>query len=164
MELYRNGATSSELLEIIAEKTTEINDLKKSLTSKTDNLQKIAKSSSEVLNQYSSLQVAFNAVKDQYKQLSIENEANKKLIQQKEEAECVLKKTIQTNTQLIAEKEQYAINVESELNDSNITVEKLHKRCAELVAEKQEKSKQLDTERLHHSRKEQELKVIKFFI
>ncbi len=88
----------------------------------------------------------------------MENAGNKEELERFREQIKIQLASISEKDKDINEKTQSIARLDAELSDSNLTVEKLHKRCAGLVADKQEKSKQLDTERYERAQKEQELR------
>mmetsp|Transcript_9063 Transcript_9063/g.12403 ORF Transcript_9063/g.12403 Transcript_9063/m.12403 type:complete len:439 (+) Transcript_9063:18-1334(+) len=155
--LYRNGTTSQELMDYLAEKDNEIVSLKSLLSSKDEALRKIVKSSADVLNKYnviadenSILRSKQNDLLDQIERMSSINaqqeqleELNQRLQDQidvSENAACNLKA-------IISENEETIKKLNENIATSDGTISKLQIRCAELVKEKNVKSEKLDNER-----------------
>lgn len=144
LTLYRNGASGQELFEVIGEKNTELGKMKNTLAEKNDKLKKLAKSSGEVIGKYSSLQAAFE-------RLQADGAAAEQLTKEQAAELESLRGNYNTLSEahnaLVQEdrcKQERICELERELIDANVIIEKLHKRGATLIAEKSEKSKALD--------------------
>jgi chromosome segregation ATPase len=155
--LYRNGTTGAELFEIITEKTAEINDLKKALLTKTENLQKLAKSSADMMAQYTSLQSSFKALSNSHDSLALTHKSTLTALDALQAEHSILvTKSAGQDSDLRAQALTIT-KLQSELSDAQSTVEKLHARCASLVAEKTCAIKHLDNERFERAEREKEL-------
>jgi hypothetical protein len=159
LTLYRNGASGQELFEVIGEKNAEIVGLRTSLAAKSESLQKLAKSSGDVLNKYSALQGGLE-------QLKVESQAAAQLATgQKVELEqlrldyAALTKEHYGLQEEDAAKQERLCELERELIDANVIIEKLHKRGATLVSEKSEKSKALDKSKYENAEMEKKYQV-----
>ena len=159
MALYRNGASSNELLEVIGEKNTEINELKADLSGKTDKLKKLAKSSGDVMSQYRALQDAFNKLKVEHND-SIELIKSRAIeIENLKLNYAELMKNYEVSVTEYTTKQNRIVSMERDLIEANVTIEKLQQRVAVLVAEKTEKSKQLDRMLIEKGDVEKKLQV-----
>lgn len=159
LTLYRNGASGQELFEVIGEKNTEINELKSSLAGKTDNLKTLAKSSTEVIEKYSALQ-------DSFEQMKVDKRAVDEMIATRAEETASLQYELDAINKKYLDivkdndcKQEKICDLERELVDANVVIEKLHKRGATLVAEKSEKSKLLDKVQYEKAEMEQKNQV-----
>lgn len=164
LSLFRNGASGQELFEVIGEKNTEIHDLKVSLAAKTDSLKKLAKSSGDVLSQYSALQDSF----EQMKLAKAEVERRTATLQLEiEELRSSCDNLSKTNAGLKDEgavKQEKICELERDLIDANVVIDKLHRRGATLVSEKTEKSKALDKARFEKAEMEKTYQVSIFVL
>ncbi len=168
LSLYRNGTNVAELLELIKEKDTDISAMKQTIASKDENIRKLFKSSSELLSKHESLQEIKEVLSRENEVLKSTIESMNQDISNKQQA--ILSLELRVNeviaTVFIKDKQIETINGElsaqeemlteekrkcSDLTEDNdlkeATIQKLHKRCADLVKSKGDKVKELDTER-----------------
>jgi DNA repair exonuclease SbcCD ATPase subunit len=138
LTLYRNGTTSSDLIEIISEKDEEISSLKTLLNEKNEMLAKFHRGTIEVLKQNETLTKTIEektvAAENAMKEIEILNELFSNLKHQTDEKISNLEK-------LISEQD-------FEIKDLNETVVRLQQQCANVVKDKQElhKNYELDKE------------------
>jgi chromosome segregation ATPase len=172
LSLYRNGTTAQQLFDLVKEKEAEITDLKSSIADKDSKLRKLAKSSTEIITKFEDLQMchrstllelaelttrseddvrnhvaAVNEAKDKYAQLESECILEREAVHRCKE--LIEEKTIhiaQLTDQLVL-KDGHISKLAGQLRDADQSIEKLQKRCAELVGEKAQKLRLLDEER-----------------
>lgn len=160
LTLYRNGASGQELFEVIGEKTSEINDLKLELSQKSDSLKKLAKSSTDVLSRYSTLQESFDNMRKEKDRIDAMNATQLQRTRELEDELSAAVEALRRSQEENNAKQHALVQLEHELIDANVVIEKLHKRGATLVAEKTEKSKLLDCEKYQRVENENHLQVI----
>jgi chromosome segregation ATPase len=125
VSLYRNGTNGQELLELLSEKDTEIENLKSAINEKNEQLKKLAKKSAEVLTKCDNLQreclvatTKAQSADDQHRSLEaiISELKNKSL-----------------STSALCEEKTLTIDfLENELAVKDDNIEKLQLRCASL--------------------------------
>lgn len=138
-QLYRNGTTGVELLELINEKDVEIKTLQSEVNNKNDIIQKLAKSSQDVLEKSQILQsekVALTSERNILQEHVAQYEADLKLLTSNNETLTSSNKSLKDNLN----------EMSKELSERFDDISKLQTRCAKLVAEKGEKSRALDLE------------------
>ena len=182
LRLYRNGTTPEDLLELIEEKDTEIMKLRKNLADSADKLRRIAKGSAEVITKCDIYQKEIEVLKENEiklkAELSIANNikikqqasiykdklsyANDEITELKAEIHALTAENETLNNtmdMLIPEAEQFQEKIES-LEDDGIvrdtSIEKLQKRCHNLVLGQKERHKEL--EQAYESSQEEILK------
>eukprot|EP01041_Mallomonas_annulata_P004672 gene4672-9264_t len=158
LALYRNGTTNQQLIEFIAEKDSEIEAQKNKFIELTENYRKLAKSSRDVLLRCDSLQ----------KENIIAAETNAYLKERMRISEEEVEGLIRRNGHLESEKikldetcadsSMKLTHLGKELSDRNDNIDKLQQRCAALVSEKTEKSKQVEKEKSERTRQVKELR------
>ena len=159
LQLYRNGTTSVEFVEIIHEKESENASLRNSLDETNDKLRKLAKSSSEVIARYELLQREKEAVSARLAESeSAVSELTEQLAGKKSEL------VRQTNESRDLAARVYNLSeanslLTNEVGSRDSTIDKLQLRCASLVAEKTEKSRQLEIEKADRAKQTKEIKV-----
>lgn len=166
--LYRNGVNIGELLDLIKEKDMEIETTTQLMKSKDETLRKLAKSSNEVLEKYDAAMESKDTLtrdnlrlQDTVSQSTAAIEELKCTCRQKDEKKQELETLISEQTKLIddmnaalsvQESDISLLKMDVESLGDTLTIkedaiEKLHQRCAELVAAKNEKIRELDDER-----------------
>lgn len=143
--LYRNGTTGTELLELIAEKDSELKQLNVELSEKKDIIQKVAKSSAEVLEKCQLLQadnVALTSTKKILEKTVVQHEATIK------GCESHIESLKESQNKLNADLDRSSEELSLRFDD----ISKLQSRCAALVAEKTEKSRALEMETAAHAK------------
>lgn len=172
LALYRNGTTAEQLFELMKEQEAEISDLKGNLLDKDTKLRKLAKSSSEVITKFEDLQVSNRntvheleytkkiAAEDQaahdllvhdltmkFESLqsirALEKESYEQLSRDIQERDCQIAALLGEVT--FKDTEMRKIN--ERLQEADVSIAKLQKRCADLVGEKSQKLRLLDDER-----------------
>lgn len=140
LTLYRNGTSGQQLLELIAEKDSEITNLKATVNEKNDKLRQLARSSNEFLIKHQALQNEKQNLESNVIEL-------KNIITD-------LKNMIDQNTNKISNQQNRIQNLENksnileeELIERTSDVEKLQVRCASLVTEKSLQQKQFSKEK-----------------
>ena len=172
LTLYRNGTTAEQLFELMKEKEVEIAELKDIILEKDSKLRKLAKSSTEFITKFEDLQMSnrntllelaelqMSKEEDLKNHIIITNEISKKyeelqseLVEEKKTCE-ELRDVVQEKLSCISDlstklsaKDCIIGNLEGQLKESGYNIEKLQKRCAELVGEKSSKLRLLDEER-----------------
>ena len=159
VSLYRNGADSNEIFQLIAEKEIEIKSLNASAASKNENLRKLAKKSAEVL-------ARCDRVQSDYDTLQFEHSD---LIQEKKQLISDVESLMTTKALSVArceEGKQVISLLEEELTKREESIEKLQARCALLVSQKNEKNRDYElmakdaaAERLEKNKHTSELMV-----
>ena len=144
LTLYRNGTSGQELLDLLAEKDAEVERVRGILAEKHESLKKLAKKGAEVLARCDSLQTECGALRTQSLSLT---EDNRHLTAEVAE----LKHVHASAAALCTEKDCTIEFLEAELAVRNDSVDKLHARCAELVAEKSRLSKELARDRKEYA-------------
>lgn len=172
LSLYRNGTTAEQLFDLMKEKEAEIGDLKESIADKESKLRKLAKSSSEFIAKFEDLQISnrntllqlAEAHKDREDDLqdhiAVINEMNEKydalqetLRLEKESSEALMSNIREQEDQnrdlmrQLSAKELVRSKLAEQLQEADRSIERLQKRCAELVGEKTQKLRLLDDER-----------------
>jgi len=151
VKLYRNGTTAENLLELVNEKDREIAQLKTSLEATTDKLRRIAKGSSELIAKSEVLQ------KERDAGLRNEQELSEAVSRAEAELDARRVKMAALETEKAALEEQSRAEIaalqadkaalEEQAQQRDESIDKLQTRCAALVADKAEKSRQLEKER-----------------
>lgn len=148
--LYRNGTTSQELFELLGEKESELKE-------KEEDIKKATKVCNELNGKVEFLTSANN-------DLNTSNlELKEQLETAKQEAESLGEVITETEAQLQSQKSTID-KLKEDLDFSDSTIEKLHKRCASLIAKHGEKSRASDQEKQTMIDQIQEYKVINLFI
>lgn len=170
--MYRNGTTAEQLFDLMKEKESEITDLKDSIADKESKLRKLAKTSSEFITKFEDLQISnrntllqlAEAHKDREDDLQdhivVINEMNSKYdalqetLRLEKETSGALTNTIHDQEEQIRDlmrqlsaKELVRSKLAEQLQEADRSIERLQKRCAELVGEKTQKLRLLDDER-----------------
>jgi chromosome segregation ATPase len=166
LRLYRNGTTPENLLELIREKDAEIYELRKQASFAHDKLRRISKTSTEVVAKNDLLVKENNALlleREQLKQnvhttFDAKREAYEhKLKDARTEMECLKEEILALQKEnetlnismdmLIPEAEQFQAQIERLEEDAShrdTSIEKLHKRCHNLVVNNKEKYSSLE--------------------
>ena len=172
LSLYRNGTTAEQLFELMKEQEAEIFDLKSNVLDKDTKLRKLAKSSSEVIAKFEDLQVSHKntlheleytkkiAAEDEQAHnqvvhdLSLKYESLQSIRALEKESYEQLSNDIQARDGQIATllgevsfKDNEMRKLTERLQEADISIAKLQKRCADLVGEKSQKLRLLDDER-----------------
>ena len=172
LSLYRNGTTAEELFELMKEQEAEISDLKGNLQDKDMKLRKLAKSSSEMISKYEDLLVSHRNTMQELEyskkiaaedllehnqvvhDLSHKYESLQSIRSLEKESYEQLSRDIQDRDNQIAVllgqisfREGEARKITERLQDADVSIAKLQKRCADLVGEKSQKLRLLDDER-----------------
>mmetsp|Transcript_30186 Transcript_30186/g.51710 ORF Transcript_30186/g.51710 Transcript_30186/m.51710 type:complete len:390 (-) Transcript_30186:86-1255(-) len=172
LSLYRNGTTAEQLFELMKEQEAEIFDLKSNLLDKDTKLRKLAKSSSEVIAKFEDLQVSHKntlheleytkkiAAEDEQAHnqvvhdLSLKYESLQSIRALEKESYEQLSNDIQARDGQIATllgevsfKDNEMRKLTERLQEADVSIAKLQKRCADLVGEKSQKLRLLDDER-----------------
>lgn len=138
--LYRNGTNGGELFELINEKDTEIENLKKSSVTAKENIRNIAKRSTELLANYDQLRIENEVLQIEHSNLIQEEKALIIKVQD-------LKRTFASSEAHNSEKNIIICHLEEDLHCMEEGIEKLQARCALLVQEKNENKKFFESER-----------------
>mmetsp|Transcript_9124 Transcript_9124/g.8992 ORF Transcript_9124/g.8992 Transcript_9124/m.8992 type:complete len:405 (-) Transcript_9124:173-1387(-) len=138
--LYRNGTNGAELFELIKEKDTEIEDLKKSAIGSKENLRLIAKRSKELLANFDKLRIENEVLQIEHSDLIQEKKA---LVIIVEDLKC----SVESAERRHLEKNVTIGHLEEELHNMEEGIEKLQARCASLVQENSENKKKIGSER-----------------
>jgi len=166
VRLYRNGTTPDNLLELIQEKDSEIYELKKQASATADKLRRIAKSSADVIAKNDTLAKENNTLALEQEQLKRQVDATiefkrqsyeHKLRDAHAEVECLKEEVIalqkdnetlnNSMDMLIPETEQFQVLIEELEEDAchrDSSIEKLQKRCHNLVLNNKENSTALE--------------------
>lgn len=139
LKLYRNGTTGAELLELINEKDAIIKSLNEDLEEKNGLIQKLAKSSAEVLERCQII-TADNGVLQSDKSLL------EKQVEQCSAQLQQLQQQLETSRDQKAELQGELQKMSEELTERFDDITKLQTRCATLVAEKNAKARQAESE------------------
>lgn len=154
LSVYRNGTTGAHLYELVLEKDEEIanlkemvsaltkggDDLKKSLEDKVENLRKLAKGSSEVLARCKELETQKAAVESQladlqqdYRLLSASADEKTRMLEEKNNE--------------IQLRDDALESLAQEMEDRDVSIEKLQARCAAVVADNASRTRAIERER-----------------
>ena len=139
VSLYRNGANGEELLQLIAEKESEIRALKASAVIKNENLRNLAKKSAEVL-------ARCDRVQSEYDTLQFEHSD---LIQEKKRLDAEVTGLQKLRSLSVAECDGKTITInllEEEVATREESIDKLQARCATLISQQNERNKAYDAE------------------
>lgn len=172
LSLYRNGTTAQQMFDLMKEKETEISELKGVISDKDSKLRKLAKSSTEMMTKFEDLQMAHRSTilqlaemqkskeDDLQNHIAITHEMTKKYnalaLELEEEKGKVVEANLATQekvhqinqlNQQLAAKEHQIGQLNAQIHDADLSIEKLQKRCAELVGDKAQKLRLLDDER-----------------
>lgn len=134
--LYRNGTNGAELFELINEKDTEIENLKKAAITNKEVYRSIGKGSKELLSRHENL-------KNENEVLQIEHSD---LIQEKKALTVIvedLKCSLEIAEVRYLEKNVTIGQLEEEVHSVEEGIEKLQSRCALLVQENSENKKRI---------------------
>lgn len=140
LALYRNGTSGQQLLELIAEKDSEIKSLKDVLNEKNDKLRQLARSSNEFIIKHQELQIERDNLLKQVEELSLKVSQQDDLIQRNNES-------ISSQTEKIRYLQNKIGIIEEELTERTFDLEKIQLRCASIVKEKQQQTKQYEKEK-----------------
>ena len=168
LRLYRNGTTPDNLLELIQEKDVEISELRKLLSSTNEKLRRIAKGSAEVISKNDHLIKENNELMGDRERLKRQVDTANELKRQsygqerklkdslalintlKEEIIALQKENETLNNSmdmLIPEAEQFQVMLEELEEDAcnrDTSIEKLQKRCHNLVLGNKERHAALE--------------------
>ena len=159
MSLYRNGTTSSELLEMIREKDTELENAYKAIHEKTESLRKLAKSSNDVIKKCEELQGSNAQYQREISELQQSNEVAQVTISElRSEVSLWKSEHAHLEAALVERNQDYEAQT-SELDEANNNIVQLQNRCAELVREKTERGRQLDREKAERAAQVKDLRV-----
>jgi chromosome segregation ATPase len=125
VSLYRNGINGQELLELLAEKDSEIENLKVAVNEKSDQLKKLAKKSAEVLAKCDTLQRECLAASSKAQAREDECRHLQGLVYELENKNL-------SSAALCEEKTLTIDFLENELAVKDDNIEKLQLRCASL--------------------------------
>ena len=140
LTLYRNGTSGQQLLELIAEKDSEITTLKSTVNEKNDKLRQLARSSNEFLIKHQALQNEKQNLESNIIELNNIITNLKNIIDQNSTK-------INNQQNRIQNLENKSNILEEELIERTNDVEKLQVRCASLVTEKSVQQKQFSKEK-----------------
>eukprot|EP01038_Epipyxis_sp_PR26KG_P005034 gene5034-7025_t len=148
LSYYRNGTNSSDLFELLQEKESEITVLQSKLTSKEETLLKITKASSEVLMKYDLLNNEKLSLTMQINDLTVKlNELEVDLLNKNNDI-MEFKNKVNELAAISREKDVAIATLKDTISICDENINKLHKRCADLVIEKNAKTKLVDSEKL----------------
>jgi SMC interacting uncharacterized protein involved in chromosome segregation len=141
-----------ELLELIAEKDAELKQLHKELGEKNELVQKLVKSSSEVLEKCQLLQadnIALTTSKNILEKTVTQHEVtiNNNKVQIEAQAQQI--------TSLTADVNRYTVEINERFDD----ISRLQTRCATLVSEKAEKTRNFEDLTISSTKKAKKLQV-----
>lgn len=145
LALYRNGTSGQQLLELIAEKDSEIKSLKEILSEKNDKLRLLARSSNEFIVKHQELQIERNNLLKQVEEYLLN-------ISQQDEQIRHNNDMISSQTEKIRYLQNKVCIIEEELTERTICLEKVQLRCATIVKEKQQQTKQYENEKNEKSK------------
>lgn len=148
--MYRNGTTGVELLELIAEKDAELKQVHTELDAKNSLVQKLVKSSSEVLEKCQLLQadnIALTTSKNILEKAVAQHEVTIKgnVSQIESQASQI--------TSLTADVDRYTVEINERFDD----ISRLQTRCATLVSEKSEKTRNFEDLTISSTKKAKKL-------
>jgi chromosome segregation ATPase len=134
--LYRNGTNGAELFELINEKDTEIENLKKAAISNKEIYRNIGKGSKDLITKHDNLRNENEVLQIEHSDLIQEKKA---LIVIVDDLKCYLASA----EGRYLEKNVIIGHLEEELHSMEEGIEKLQSRCALLVQENSENKKKL---------------------
>ena len=159
LSLYRNGTTSQELLDFVAEKDIEIESLKSKIIESTENYRKLAKTSRDVLEKNESLHLDLQNLNEQ--NIDLNEKLNASEIQINEHLHHINILELDKNRyeEYNHENTLRILSLENDLSERNENIDKLQQRCAALVSEKSDKNKLYEKEKTDRTKQVNELRV-----